>query len=192
MQKQKVISTQTLKGSFLIAMPHMIDGRFAQSLVYLCEHSEEGAMGLIVNKPLIGVDFDEICRQVALPVPASPAPLVYYGGPVYPEGGFIIHSTEYHGGIGTLQISPSICLSTDQALLKDIVEGCGPKKFLLVMGYSGWMPGQLENEIQNDDWLVVPAEDHVIFDISNEHKWRAAASRHGIDLSMVSNVTGTA
>ncbi len=184
--------TQTLKGSFLIAMPHMMDGRFAHSLVYLCEHSEEGAMGLIVNKPLVGVNFGEICRQVDLPVPEAPEPLVYYGGPVYPERGFILHSTEYPVDSGTLQVSPSICLSANQALLKDIVEGYGPEKFLLAMGYSGWRPGQLENEIGNDDWLVLPADDQVIFDVSNEQKWRTAAKLHGIDLSMISNNTGTA
>jgi len=180
------------KGSFLIAMPGMMDPRFSRTLVYICEHSTQGAMGLIVNKPLLGISFSDVCRQVGAPVPSVPAPPVYYGGPVSPEHGFILHTGTGKTQENTLQIGPSLFLSADRTLLAEISEGRGPEHFLFALGYSGWGPRQLEDEVQEDGWLVVPAERPIIFDLSDDVKWKFAAQKNGIDFNFFSLSEGTA
>ena len=149
-------------------------------------------MGLIVNKPLLGVKFGDVCRQVGAPEPGSPVPPVYYGGPVSPENGFILHTGISGDQENTLRVSPSVYLSADRALLSAISEGHGPGQFLFALGYSGWGPGQLEDEIRDDGWLVVPADDPVIFDLPDDTKWKSAAQRNGINLDFFSISGGTA
>lgn len=181
-----------LKGSLLIAMPHMADERFVQSVVVICDHSAEGTLGLIVNKPMAGMKFVDVCREMGLSSTITSPPPVYFGGPVSPERGFILHSSEYTTETETIQVSPSICLSADQSVLKDIGGERGPARFILALGYSGWGPGQLEDEILRNGWLVLPLDDHLVFEVSDSHKWKAAGKRHGIDLSMLGNSAGNA
>ncbi|MGW8324005.1 MAG: YqgE/AlgH family protein [Thermodesulfobacteriota bacterium] len=180
------------KGTFLIAMPGMMDPRFARTVVFICEHSSDGAMGLIVNKPMTGITFVDICRQVGAPLPEGTGPRVYYGGPVSPENGFILHTGVEGEQENTLRVSPSLFLSADRSLLTAISEGRGPQRFLFALGYSGWGPGQLEDEIRDDGWLVVPGEDPVIFDLADDLKWKSAAQRNGIDLDFFSLSGGNA
>lgn len=177
----------------LIAMPHMADERFVQSVVIICEHSDEGALGLIVNKPIADMSFIDVCREMGLTSTITSPPPVYFGGPVSPERGFILHSSEYvAAGTETIQVSPSISLSADQTVLKDIGGERGPARFILALGYSGWGPGQLEDEILMNGWLVLPCDDSLIFEVPDMRKWMAAGKKHGIDLTMIGNSAGNA
>jgi len=173
-------------------MPGMADPRFVRSVVYLCDHNDEGALGLIVNKPLPGARFEDICRQMGLALPSASAPRVYFGGPVAPERGFILHSADHEGGPDSLRVSPTLVLSADQRVLRAISIGEGPKRFLFALGYSGWGAGQLENEIEQNGWLILPGNDGLIFEVDNERKWNAAGEANGIDFSLLSPEAGNA
>lgn len=181
----------TLTGSFLISTPRMPDPRFSEQVLYICAHSHEGAMAVTINRPNYFLMLDEILRGARLPVPDRKIPPVYSGGPVEPTSASILFSSDYHAD-QQLAISPTVSLSREARLLEDIAHDQGPEKFLFILGYAGWGPGQLEHELMTQGWLVVPAEDAIIFDVPDEEKWQRAALLYGIDISTYDDVVGNA
>ncbi len=183
---------QTLQDHFLIATPKMPDPRFQEQLIYICAHSpEEGAMGLVVNKPIDEITLEDIFRNSNIALPTEPLPPVYLGGPVEMEAGFFLFSSEYHPQ-QHIDISPLVRLSRDPEILHSISSGQGPKDFIFLLGYAGWAPGQLENELRVDGWLTLPASYEDIFHTSDDLKWKNAAKRFGIDISLFGDIVGSA
>ncbi len=175
---------------FLIAMPHMTDGIFRQGLVYLCDHDGTGAMGLMINKPMMTDKVEDILKQTQLDK-ANPHPHVYFGGPVRIEQGLFLHDHSYTID-GTVAISDDISLTVNPGIIDDILYGKGPRNFQFTLGYSGWGAGQLEREIENGDWLVMPAIPGFIFKTPDSKKWKTAASHFGIDILDFSGPSGMA
>lgn len=182
---------ESLQGYFLIATPKMPDPRFHEQVVYICTHDDAGAMGLVVNRPLPDLTLADILLQFNLPVPSSPLPPVYYGGPVETSTAFILYSNEYTAP-SSMTVSDTVSLSRDPAILDDISMGRGPASYLFLLGYAGWAPGQLEAELGLDGWLTLPGDDQVLFHPADEMKWRMAAQIFGIDIAVFGDVIGTA
>ncbi len=189
-----------LDGQLLIAMPVMDDERFARSVIYMCAHSSEGAMGIIVNRPAGSIDFPQLLVQLdiinkadQIKLPGSAEDMkVLKGGPVDTGRGFVLHSSDFFIKDATLPIDDGICLTATLDILKAIAAGSGPKHALLALGYAGWAPGQLENEIQHNGWLHCPADPDLIFGMDAEGKYQRALEKIGIDLAMLSNEAGHA
>ena len=182
-----------LAGKLLIAMPDMADPRFANSVIYLCAHSDQGGMGLIVNKPQARIRFTELLDQMQVPHGAdTPDIQVHTGGPVETGRGFVLHSTDYTSGLGTLAPGGGIGMTATLDVLEDIAAGRGPAQALLALGYAGWGSGQLESEIQQNAWLNVPADDSLLFDHDNDTRWERAIAKLGVDLSLLSGEHGHA
>ncbi|MGI9536600.1 MAG: YqgE/AlgH family protein [Desulfocapsaceae bacterium] len=182
---------EALTGSFLISTPQMPDPRFEEQVILICAHSEEGAMGVAVNKPNPYFSLEEILRSAHLEVPDLALPPVYVGGPVELESAFVLYRSEYQVD-HQLEISDSLALSRESKILEDISRGDGPESYLFLLGYAGWGPGQLESELIADGWLSLPATDSIIFDIENQEKWRTAAMLYGIDISTLGDMAGFA
>jgi putative transcriptional regulator len=189
-----------LEGQVLIAMPGIGDPRFDRSLIFLCAHSKNGAMGIIVNKTAPMMFFSDLLEQLKI-VPAeevrnlAPPVLnlpVLFGGPVEQFRGFVLHSTDYLSGDTSLTISDTIALTATIEILQAIARGNGPLKALLALGYSGWVAGQLENEIQHNGWLHCEADDDLIFGIDNDGKYGRALKKIGVDPLMLSPESGHA
>ena len=189
-----------LDGQLLIAMPAMGDERFSRSVIYLCAHSSEGAMGIIINQRAPNISFTELLEQLNI-VPAEdrislPAGLgtmsVHLGGPVETGRGFVLHSADYFKAESTLPIDESVCLTATIDILRDIAKGSGPNKALLALGYAGWAPGQLEDEIQSNGWLNCPADPELIFDPDVDRKYNKALGSLGIDPIRLVNDSGHA
>ena len=181
----------SLCNHFLIAMPNMHDTSFAHSVTYICEHSSEGAMGIVINNPM-PMMLHEIYAQMDLKVsPNEGHQPVVAGGPVQQERGFVIHSSdmEWHS---TLKVSPEISLTASRDIIVALAEGQGPKEWLVALGYAGWGEGQLEAEIAANSWLTVPANKDIIFNTPFEQRWTSAAAALGIDVNLISNVAGHA
>jgi putative transcriptional regulator len=181
----------TLTGSFLISTPRMPDPRFSEQVLYICAHSHEGAMALVVNRPNYFLTMDEILRGANLAVPEKKLPPVYNGGPVEPTTACILFSSEYQTD-QQLSVSSTISLSREASVLEDIARSQGPEKYLFLLGYAGWGPGQLEMELISEGWLVVPGNDAIIFDVPDPDKWQQAALLYGIDISTYDDVVGNA
>ena len=189
-----------LTNQFLIAMPGMADGTFAGSVVYLCEHTEKGALGLVINKP-IDIKLKNLFEKVELTLDRqdlADAP-VYFGGPVQTERGFVLHEPLGAAGDGegthynsTLQIPGGLEMTTSKDVLEAMAHGAGPKKVLVTLGYSGWGAGQLEDEIGRNGWLTVNAEPGIIFDTPVEERYERALQLLGIDPRMLSQEAGHA
>jgi putative transcriptional regulator len=189
-----------LDGQLLIAMPVMEDERFARSVIYVCAHSSEGAMGIIVNRPAGSIDFPELLVQLDIIEKADQIKLpehaetmkVLKGGPVETGRGFVLHSSDFFIKDATLPIDDGICLTATVDILKAIARGAGPKHAILALGYAGWAPGQLENEIQDNGWLHVAADEDLIFGSDIEEKYSRALHKLGIEPGMLSNEAGHA
>lgn len=182
-----------LTGKLLVAMPGMGDPRFDHSVIYLCAYSDEGAMGLIINKEVPDITLDDVLDQLEIAKSASDRPTgVYFGGPVEGARGFVLHSAEYESGAGTLNVAGGIAMTATKDILEDIAAGKGPAQALTALGYSGWGPGQLEGELQQNAWLTVEADEAIIFDADNGSKWSAALAKLGIDPSLLSAEGGRA
>lgn len=181
-----------LKHHFLIAMPHMADPYFAQSLIYLVDHSDEGAMGLVVNQPnhLNLADVLEQLRPETTPAEHCHALLIMTGGPLQTDRGFILHPSG-HNYQATLELG-ELGLSTSQDVLFAIADQTGPSKHLIALGYAGWGAGQLESELADNAWLSCPADPSILFDLPHEQRLQAAAKCLGIDLRLLSNQAGHA
>lgn len=182
---------ESLQGNFLISTTQMPDPRFAESLVYLCSHSHEGAMGIVVNKPLLGISIADVLHGTGMELTLNNSPPVYLGGPVDIETVFFLYSSEYRVE-HQMEISSSVSLSSDPQILRDLSCNRGPLHFVFVLGYAGWGPGQLENELTTQGWLTFPAEDEVLFRVPDELKWKRAAEIYGIDITTYEDRLGTA
>lgn len=182
---------ENLKGSFLISTPKMPDPRFAEQVIFICAHSDEGAMGLAINQPNPYFSLEEILQSAQLPIPQKTLAPVYIGGPVEMESAFILYDSEYKAE-HELVVSTSISLSRETRILEDISRDKGPGRYLFLLGYAGWGPGQLETELVADGWLTLPADDTIIFDTPDEKKWRTAAMQYGIDIATFGDVLGYA
>lgn len=193
LENMEMETPEHLDGKLLVAMPSMGDPRFAHSVIYICAHSPEGAMGLIVNKPAPDLDFTELLKQLGI---TAERPIegvkVHFGGPVEHGRGFVLHSRDYASGEGTLAVDDNIGMTATLDILEDISLGVGPKSCLLALGYAGWGPGQLEDEIRNNGWLVCDADPEIVFDMDDARKWEAALARLGIDPRMLSGAGGRA
>jgi putative transcriptional regulator len=187
-------------GQLLIAMPGMLDDRFARAVIYVCAHSEEGAMGIIVNRPAERVDFPQLLVQlkvigpdeaIRLPAEASSL-LVLSGGPVDTSRGFVLHSNDFSIDNSTLPIGGGVSLTATIDILRAIARGSGPGRALLALGYAGWAAGQLEAEMQHNGWLNCPADPSLIFDSALDSKYERAFRKAGIDLGQLSSDAGNA
>ena len=189
-----------LDGKLLIAMPGIGDPRFDRSVIFLCAHSADGAMGIVINKVAQNITFPDLLSRLDLLPPESRITLderlsqmpVQFGGPVETGRGFVLHTTDYYSADTTLPISERVGLTATLDVLRAIAKGEGPRRSLLALGYSGWGPGQLENEIQRNGWLHCEADEELIFTIANEHKYQAALQKIGIDPRMLSTDAGHA
>ena len=175
----------------LVAMPTMSDERFTRSVVYLCAHTEDGAMGLVVNKLLDSLTFPDLLEQLGLDSPNRGDQIrVHFGGPVESARGFVLHSTDYvHDA--TMMVDDNIALTATVDVLKAMASGEGPNRSLLALGYAGWAPGQLDAEIQANGWLMVSADEELVFGEDVGSKWHQAIKKIGIDLSKLSTESGT-
>jgi putative transcriptional regulator len=189
-----------LDGQMLIAMPAMSDERFSRAVIYVCAHSTEGAMGIIVNHPAANINFPDLLVQLEVIPAAERIQLpnkagtvkVLKGGPVETGRGFVLHSADFFIENSTLPIDEGICLTATLDILKAIAHGNGPVSAILALGYAGWAPGQLETEIQQNGWLHCAADSELIFGTDTDHKYQKALSKIGIDLAMLSNEAGHA
>ncbi len=181
-----------LTGQLLVAMPQMEDSRFVRSVIYLCAHTAEGAMGLVVNKLMDNISFPDLLDQLNLTGSDAPDGIkVHFGGPVETGRGFVLHSADYVQD-ATLVIDDTVALTATIDILKAIATGKGPKHSLLALGYAGWGPGQLDDEIQRNGWLSVPADDGLIFGGGLDERWERAIAKLGINASMLSGAAGRA
>jgi putative transcriptional regulator len=196
---RKSSETSWLDGQLLIAMPSMTDKRFHRSVIYMCSHSEQGAMGLIVNQMAANVSFLDLARELKIAAAddteASAEAFdisVHCGGPVSTERGFVLHSRDYFVEDATLEISDGVCLTATIDIVKALYQGTGPRRAILALGYSGWAPGQLEAEIQANGWLHGPADADLIFGTDIELKYQRALSKIGVDPSHLVSEAGHA
>ncbi len=187
-----VMQGSFLTSHFLIAMPAMRDPNFEQTVTFICQHNEEGALGIVINR-VVDLTIGDVLAQMDIPKhnrTNSHAP-VHYGGPVQSERGFIVHV-----GLGawdsTLPVTDSIGLTTSRDILEAVARNEGPEQYLLALGYAGWASGQLENEIKQNAWLNGPADYDVIFNTPIDMRWSAAASLLGVDLNTMSSEAGHA
>jgi len=185
------LTMESLAGHFLISTPQMPDPRFQEQVIYLCAHNEEGAMGLVINNPNPEITLLDVLHGSNLSIPEGPLPPVYMGGPVELDAGFILHSTEAPDRY-SVEVKPGVYLSRDSRLLEDISLGQGPKFFLFMLGYAGWGAGQLEGELMDNSWLTVPADLDVLFHTPDDQKWRKAAQKFGVDISIFGDIIGYA
>ena len=181
-----------LTGRLLIAMPAMSDPRFAQTVVFICAHTPEGAMGIVVNRPLEEPSFDDLLRQLEIePVPPARRIRLCAGGPVDHGRGFVLHTADWTGE-NSLQVDDAHALTASLDVLKAIAEGHGPRQGFLALGYAGWGAGQLERELQENAWLSAPADEALVFDADHATKWRRALAKLGIDPLWLSSAAGRA
>ncbi len=182
-----------LEGQMLVATPNVMGGGFKQSVILMCAHSEEGAMGIIVNQTLPDVDYADLFNQFDLPKDNIDSSLsVNYGGPVEVNRGFVIYRHEDEFLDEAMITMGDMAISGSIDLLKKIAEGKGPKERILALGYAGWSPNQLEDEIEDNSWISVPVDSDLIFDTNNDSKWHRVSFGNGIDLTKLSTVAGHA
>ena len=185
-------SPSFLTGNLLLAMPGMQDERFARSVIYMCAHTAEGAMGLVINRELESPTFPDLLSQLGIKLSETgQQTAVHFGGPVEQGRGFVLHSADYLQD-GSLIVAADIALTATVDILRAIAEGAGPKRSLLVLGYAGWGPGQLDAEILANGWLNVPADPEIVFASNAGNKWERAMAKLGIDPRMLSDNAGHA
>jgi len=181
---------ESLQGNFLLATPQMPDPRFREQVIYLCSHDANGAMGLVVNQPS-AYSLAEIFKSARIDIVDGDWPFVYLGGPVELEAAFFLYSDDYEAK-NFLAVGEGVRLSRDPQILHDIARGVGPRQYLFLLGYAGWAPGQLEAELAVKGWLILPAENTILFDTPDQEKWQKAALRYGIDIALFSDQIGVA
>ena len=173
-----------LDGQILIAMPGMKDPRFHRTLVYLCAHSEDGAMGLIVNKPAETLVLRDLFGRLGIEIDGSAGDqAVRFGGPVETGRGFVLHSADYHAKDATMRVDQNTSMTATVDILHAIAEDLGPAQAVVALGYAGWSPGQLEAEIQRNGWLYCPPDPALLYGTENEEKWDRAMAMIGVDPS---------
>jgi putative transcriptional regulator len=184
-----------LTGKILIAMPGMSDPRFQRSVILVCTHSDEGAMGLVLNHPLPEIDFGDLLEQLGIEADDEARQIeVRFGGPVEPGRGFVLHKVPEHGEDpeGRLRIGQALAMTTTRDILEDLAHGQGPEAAVLALGYAGWGPGQLEREMLANGWLTGDGGDELIFGARHQAKWQEALRAQGIDPSLLSGAAGRA
>ncbi|HZH51378.1 MAG TPA: YqgE/AlgH family protein [Microvirga sp.] len=189
-----------LDGQFLVAMPGMTDERFSRAVIYVCAHSAEGAMGIVLNRPAANVNVPDLLVQLEIipeleriRLPQKVGQMqVLMGGPVETSRGFVLHSPDFHIAQSTLPIDDSVCLTATVDILRAIARGDGPENAVLALGYAGWGAGQLEHEIQANGWLNCPADAELIFKTSVDTRYEMALRKIGIEPAMLSMQAGHA
>lgn len=189
-----------LDGQLLVAMPLMTDRRFSRSVIYVCAHSEDGAMGIIINQRASHLSFPNLLERLGLVAEGAEDSLpdevlkmsIHVGGPVETGRGFVLHSSDYYSADSTLPIEDGVCLTATIDILKAIAAGDGPGRKLLALGYAGWSPGQLESEIQANGWLHCPADMGLVFDSDIDDKYSRALAKIGVDPSHLVSDAGHA
>jgi putative transcriptional regulator len=181
-----------LTNHFLIAMPGLKDPNFSRTVTYVCEHTDQGAMGIVINRPM-DIRLGEVLSQLDIDSDDRSVldRLVFLGGPVQPERGFVLHTGD-HSFDSTLAITPDISVTTSRDVLEAIAAGRGPERSLVALGYAGWGGGQLEEEMSNNAWLSGPADRDIIFRLPADGRWQAAAQLLGVDLNLLSGEAGHA
>ncbi len=182
---------ESLRDHFLIAMPGLTDPIFSRSVTYICDHSDQGAMGIVINQPLelkLADVFDQLSIEYQSSLGNYP---VLAGGPVNMQRGFVLHRDQ-GSWESTLRITPEICLTASRDIVSAIAQQQGPKHAQFALGYAGWSPGQLEDEINANSWLIVPADPSIIFDIPIKERWSVTAQHLGIDMNLISSEAGHA
>ncbi len=190
----------TLKGQFLVAMPEMADERFAGAVIYLVAHGDDGAMGLVVNKPMPDMHISDILDEIelgddadAIRMPAKKLEEdVMHGGPVETTRGFVLHSDDYFRDGNSYPVEDGICLTATLDVLRAIAKGTGPAKSLLALGYCGWGAGQLENELRHNGWLTVDANEDLLFEVPPSKRYDAALASLGLTRATLSTESGSA
>ena len=184
--------TLNLTGKFLIAMPGLGDPRFDSSVIYMCDHSEKGAMGLIVNKPLRQGSFKALCNQLSIENTGNREIPILFGGPVETSRGFVLHSADFSSEFSTQEIGYNLYLTSTRDIIEALAEGHTPVNAGLFMGYAGWGAGQIESELVCNGWLVSDADENLVLDTDHDGKWTAALNLMGIDAMMLSSDAGRA
>ncbi len=182
----------TLRNHFLIAMPNLADSHFFHAVIYLCEHNRDGAMGLVINRPL-DLSLGEVFSQMAIDCgqDAVASQPIYFGGPVENERGFVVHRP-HADWESTLLVSADIAVTSSRDILVAIASGSGPEESLVALGYAGWSDGQLEQELVDNAWFSVPADRRILFETPIADRWQAAAELGGIDPNLLSGEIGHA
>lgn len=182
-----------LNGKLLIAMPGMLDPRFAHSVVFLCAHSDDGAMGIVINKPTDDLRLRELLDQLSINPGEEFRNLpIHFGGPVEHGRGFVLHDYGYHSSISTLDVNDNFAMTATMDVLEDLAEGRGPGKAIIALGYAGWGPGQLEEEIGQNGWLTCDADCELVFDMPDGSKWEGALQKLGVSALTLSSDAGRA
>ncbi|MEM9736590.1 MAG: YqgE/AlgH family protein [Pseudomonadota bacterium] len=176
-----------LEGQMLIAMPGMRDPRFHRTVIYLCAHSADGAMGLIVNKPAETLKLSDLFERLEIPhVTPRAEDIVRFGGPVETGRGFVLHSSDYYAPEATLKVDPETSMTATLEILYQLAEGRGPERAIVALGYAGWSPGQLEGELQQNGWLSCGPDGDLLFGEDNGGKWDRAMAKIGVDPTSLS------
>jgi putative transcriptional regulator len=186
-----MIASSYLNNQFLIAMPNLNDKDFAHTVIYLCQHNDEGAIGITLNRPMqmkLGDIFAQMnINAQSLATINSP---VYLGGPVQPERGFVIHNTSNRQWDSSINISDTVSLTSSRDILEAIANGTGPVNYLIALGYAGWTAGQLEKEIIENTWLHTPYAESILYDTPVSERWNAAANLIGININLLTTTAG--
>jgi putative transcriptional regulator len=181
-----------MTGQLLVAMPQMRDARFTRSVIYICAHTGDGAMGLVVNRLVGSLTFPDLLQQLNIDSQGKGEHIrIRSGGPVETGRGFVLHSTDYVDD-ATLKVGDTVGLTATIDILKDIASGSGPRRSILALGYAGWGPGQLDQELQANAWLTVPADEELIFDDALNDKWERSLNKIGVDFTFLTADTGHA
>ena len=192
----KSTGAEFLDGQILIAMPGMQDPRFHRSLVYLCAHSADGAMGLIVNKRADDLKLKDLFGKLGIPIGDGPSGIarkpVHYGGPVEMGRGFVLHSSDYHSDDATMQVDDGTSITATLDILHAMATDRGPDRAIIALGYASWAPGQLEAELQANGWLACPADEGLLFGTDEDSKWDKALAKIGVHPAMLSSTGGRA
>jgi putative transcriptional regulator len=182
-----------LHGKLLIAMPGMPDQRFEKSVILMCSHTDEGALGIIVNKPIPALPFRDLMAKMDIPMTeACPRNPVLFGGPVETDRGYVLHGSERAKRAATIAVTQDIALTPTVDVLRAIAEGRGPERWLMALGHAGWGPGQIESEMAGNGWIHCDADAGIVFDASMDDKWRLAFGKLGAGLSGLSSQVGRA
>lgn len=194
MMSEEPIGEGYLAGQILIAMPSMSDPRFARTVIYLCAHNADGAMGLVLNRVISSITFGDLLEELKVEEPApgeESSPAIHFGGPVETGRGFVLHSSDYVGP-DSMPLSEKLALTATVDVLKAIATGTGPRRHLLALGYAGWGPGQLDGELHENAWLSVEADPDLVFGDDLDEKWERALAKLGISASLLSTDAGHA
>lgn len=181
------------KNHFLVAMPGLEDPSFQQTVTFICEHHQGGAMGIVINQP-ITITVGELFGQLELDImhlPIAKQPL-YYGGPVQKERGFVLHSPSLKQWDSTIAVSEEVFITGSSDIFRDMAADQGPEHSVIALGYAGWDSGQLENEVADNRWLIVPGDAEILFETAHQERWLAAAKKLGVDLNLMGGQSGHA